>query len=86
MTNRLYYDNAYLTEFDARVLDCRPNGDNYDVLLDQSAFYPTSGGQPFDTGRLGGAHVLDVTAGTVEVLEAGEQFKDVPWRAAVTQK
>ena len=30
------------------------------------------------------AHVLDVTAGTVEVLEAGEQFKDVPWRAAVT--
>ena len=60
MTNRLYYDNAYLTEFDGRVLECRPNGENYDVLLDQSAFYPTSGGQPFDTGTLGNAKVLDV--------------------------
>ena len=60
MTNRLYYDNAYLTEFDASVVECRPNGENYDVLLDQSAFYPTSGGQPFDTGVLGGARVLDV--------------------------
>ena len=60
MTNRLYYDNAYLTEFDARVLECRPNGEHYDVLLDQSAFYPTSGGQPYDTGTLGDAHVLDV--------------------------
>ena len=60
MTNRLYYDNAYLTEFDARVLDCRPNGEHYDVLLDESAFYPTSGGQPYDTGVLGDARVLDV--------------------------
>lgn len=31
------------------------------------------------------AHVLDVTAGTVEVLEAGEQFKDIPWREAISQ-
>ena len=60
MTNRLYYDNAYLTEFDAQVLDIRKNGGHYDVLLDQSAFYPTSGGQPYDTGTLGGAQVLDV--------------------------
>ena len=60
MTERLYYDNAYLTEFDAQVLDCRANGDNFDVLLDRSAFYPTSGGQPFDTGVLDGARVVDV--------------------------
>ena len=73
MTNRLYYDNAYLTEFDARVLDCRPNGDNYDVLLDQSAFYPTSGGQPFDTGRLGGAHVLDVNVANGDVWHTVDQ-------------
>ena len=67
MTNRLYYDNAYLTEFDAQVLACRENGSHYDVLLDQSAFYPTSGGQPFDTGTLGAAHVLDVN-----VTDSGE--------------
>ncbi|MBQ8201798.1 MAG: alanyl-tRNA editing protein [Clostridia bacterium] len=60
MTNRLYYDAPYLTEFTARVLACRPHGDAYDVLLDQSAFYPTSGGQPFDTGTLGEARVTDV--------------------------
>ena len=46
MTERLYYDNAYLTEFDATVLACRENGAAYDILLDRSAFYPTSGGQP----------------------------------------
>lgn len=60
MTERLYYDNAYLTEFDGTVLACRENGTNWDVLLDRSAFYPTSGGQPFDTGMLGGARVIDV--------------------------
>ncbi len=60
MTERLYYDNAYLTAFEARVLELRPNGDRFDVLLDRSAFYPTSGGQPFDTGTLGGVPVLDV--------------------------
>ena len=67
MTNRLYYDNAYLTEFDAQVLTCRENGGRYDVLLDQSAFYPTSGGQPFDTGTLGAARVLDVNVEDGEV-------------------
>lgn len=60
MTERMYYDHAYLTQFDAQVIGCRPHGENYDVLLDRSAFYPTSGGQPFDTGRLGDAEVIDV--------------------------
>jgi len=60
MTERLYYDNAYLMEFDAQVLDCQPNGDRFDVLLNRSAFYPTSGGQPYDTGALGEARVIDV--------------------------
>ncbi|MGN0794662.1 MAG: DHHA1 domain-containing protein [Aristaeellaceae bacterium] len=59
-TERLYYDDAYLTKFDAQVLVCRPNGENYDVLLNRSAFYPTSGGQPFDTGMLGESRVIDV--------------------------
>lgn len=60
MTQRLYYDNAYLTSFDARVTDCLPDGDSFLVRLDRSAFYPTSGGQPYDTGTLGGANILDV--------------------------
>lgn len=67
MTNRLYYDNPYVTQFDATVLACRPCGDSWEVLLDRSAFYPTSGGQPFDTGTLGGARVTDVNVTDGEV-------------------
>ena len=67
MTERLYYDNAYLMEFDAMVLACKPNGELFDVLLDRSAFYPTSGGQPFDTGSLDDACVVDVNVKEGEV-------------------
>jgi alanyl-tRNA synthetase len=42
------------------VLSCAPAGDRFGVLLDRTAFYPASGGQPNDTGRLGHAAVLDV--------------------------
>ena len=63
MTERLYYDNAYLTEFDARVTGCAERDGAWQVRLDRSAFYPTSGGQPYDTGTLGGAQVLDVYVG-----------------------
>jgi len=61
VTERLYYHESSLIEFDARIVrrvagaDGRPG-----VILDRSAFYPTSGGQPFDTGTLGAARVVDV--------------------------
>ena len=63
MTERLYYTDAYLREFDAVVLDILGTDDEARpraVLLDRTAFYPTSGGQPFDTGTLGDARVVDV--------------------------
>ena len=63
MTERLYYDDAYLTEFDAVVTECREEDGKCIVRLDRSAFYPTSGGQPYDTGTLGDARVLDVYVG-----------------------
>jgi alanyl-tRNA synthetase len=58
MTLRLYYTDAYLRDFDAQVLDTADGGRK--VYLDRSAFYPTSGGQPCDTGTLGGVAVTDV--------------------------
>jgi alanyl-tRNA synthetase len=58
VTDRLYYTDCYLTEFQARIVDASP--DRQKVYLDRTAFYPTSGGQPFDTGRLGGSAVIDV--------------------------
>jgi alanyl-tRNA synthetase len=60
MTKHLYYCDSYLTEFSAQVRDVRALGDKHAVLLDQTAFYPASGGQPCDTGILGAAHVLKV--------------------------
>ncbi|MCC7044203.1 MAG: phosphoesterase [Acidobacteria bacterium] len=60
MTTRLYYDDSRTTTFDARVMACVASGDRFEVTLDRTAFYPTSGGQPFDTGVLGAATVVDV--------------------------
>ena len=60
MTERLYHLDPYLKEFGARVVKSLPNG----VVLDRTAFYPTGGGQPHDTGLLswegGRAEVADV--------------------------
>ena len=58
MTVRLYYNDAYLTEFDATIVDVAEGGRR--VYLDRTALYPTSGGQPFDTGTLGGRRVVEV--------------------------
>lgn len=58
MTERLYYTDAYLRAFDARIVDRTADGRT--IYLDRTAFYPTSGGQPFDTGTLAGITVIDV--------------------------
>jgi alanyl-tRNA synthetase len=58
MTERLYYQDCYLRDFSARIIDTADDGRR--VYLDRTAFYPTSGGQPFDAGTLGGAKVIDV--------------------------
>ena len=57
-TQRLYYTDSYLTEFEARVVELADDGRR--VYLDQTAFYPTSGGQPHDLGTLAGARITDV--------------------------
>jgi alanyl-tRNA synthetase len=68
MTERLYYSDSYLTRFQARVVDTNPERTR--VYLDRTAFYPTSGGQPFDTGTLGGVAVTDV-------IDEGERIAHV---------
>jgi alanyl-tRNA synthetase len=60
MTNRIYYTDAHAREFDAQVVEALEHEGHPAVLLDRTAFYPTSGGQPNDTGRLGPARVVDV--------------------------
>lgn len=60
MTQRLYYETAYLTAFDAQVVASREFHGQPAAALDRTAFYPTGGGQPHDTGALNGVAVLDV--------------------------
>jgi len=60
MTERLYYTDPYAREFDARVVRVDKMDGRDVAILDRTAFYPTSGGQPFDTGTLGGASVVDM--------------------------
>src|SRR3954471_24891063 len=75
MTDRLYYTDPYLRAFDATVVRVDRRDDRLLVTLDRTAFYPTSGGQPFDTGRLGSLRVIDVVEGEdgsiVHVVEPG---------------
>ena len=85
-TRRLYDDNAYLNRFTANVLACTPakKQGRFEVVLDQTAFFPEGGGQPADRGTLGGANVLDVqtrqgviTHLTDAPLEAGSAVEGV---------
>jgi len=66
-TERLYYSDSHLIEFDARVIDVTDRVSGWTaVVLNRTAFYPTGGGQPSDTGTLNGARV-------VECIDDGEQ-------------
>jgi len=59
---KLYDLDSYTKEFTATVTSCVKNEDgNYLVILDQTAFFPTAGGQTCDTGVIGDQAVLDVT-------------------------
>ena len=58
MTERLYYTDSYMREFTARIVE--RSADGLTLYLDRTAFYPASGGQPFDTGAIAGARVVDV--------------------------
>ncbi len=60
MTERLYYTDPYRRTFEATIQRVEPREGRLIVVLDRTAFYPTSGGQPFDTGVLGPWRVVDV--------------------------
>lgn len=80
-TDRLYYTDSYLTEFECRVERIEPHAGQVRVYLDRTAFYPDSGGQPSDQGTLGGLRVVEVIdedegiAHMVEGIPEGERLQ-----------
>jgi len=73
LTERLYYNDSSLLEFDATVTAVEEQGDQALVSLDRSAFYPTSGGQNFDTGEIFGT----ANGSRVRVIDVQEQTGDI---------
>ncbi len=59
-TKRLFDENAYMTEFSAKVISCTETEKGFDAVLDATAFFPEGGGQFPDKGSLSGIEVLDV--------------------------
>jgi len=81
-THRLYYEDSSIRNFSAHVLSCSPvnpfatpSGPKaaWEVLMDRTAFYPSSGGQPNDFGRLGEANILDVRDEGEEIAHIVDQ-------------
>ncbi len=60
MTEKLYYADAYMKEFSARVISSEAEGDFYAVVLDKTAFFPEEGGQYSDKGTLDSLKVFNV--------------------------
>ena len=58
--NELFYKDPYLKSFEATVTSCSEGKNGFEVVLDDTAFYPEGGGQPADHGTLGAAQVNDV--------------------------
>jgi alanyl-tRNA synthetase len=68
MAKKLYYDSAYLAEWQTSISKTLEREDGYYVVLEETAFYPHGGGQPCDEGHINGIPVLDVISEEDEVL------------------
>jgi len=84
LTERLYYQDSYLKEFKARILQKVKINNRPAVILDRTAFYPTSGGQPYDKGIIQDIPVVEVVEENDNILHIlGGELKEEPNREVV---
>ena len=73
MMKKLYYETPYVKTFMCTVISCVQGKQGYETILSQTGFYPEGGGQPSDTGTLGGIRVLDVQEKDGQIIHFLEQ-------------
>ncbi len=73
MSEKLFYKDAYIKEFDAECISCRKEGEYFAAVLDKTAFFPEGGGQTGDTGALNGVKVTDTQEINGEILHILER-------------
>src|SRR5699024_7075913 len=86
-TEKLYYQDPYIRSFSAEILQCKEDEKGrFYVVLDKTAFYPTGGGQPHDTGSINDVRVYDVEEEKGEIrhfidtpLEEGQCSGEIDW-------
>lgn len=81
MTEKIYEKDSYIKEFNAKVVSCESAGDNFEIILDRTAFFPEEGGQSADTGFIGEVRVdgvklrgEDIVHVCNEPLEVGKEY------------
>ena len=68
MTRKLYYEDCHLSRFCAQVVSCQKSEKGFEIILNETAFYPEGGGQACDLGTLNGLRVLDVQERGEEIV------------------
>ncbi len=76
MTEKLYYSSPYTVEWETIIKKAYEQDGKYFVILERTAFYPTGGGQPNDTGIINGKNILDVFTEKDEVIHQLERLPD----------
>ncbi len=77
MTEKLYYENQYTKDFTAKVISCEANGNNFEVELDRTAFFPEGGGQFGDRGKIGDSTVITTVEKGDRILHICESAVEV---------
>lgn len=72
-TKELYYQDIYLVEFEAEVISCTKRNDLYEIILNQTAFYPESGGMLCDCGYLNNVYVEKVIKDNDNIIHLTKQ-------------